>query len=260
MAIAARPRCWRPVPRASRSAPPRRCSSSRDEASDVSQDVAVDVLRSLAKLRDPEAFDAWVHRITVRHALRRVKRRRGRHAAETPLALLPEAAEPVAPGEIDRDAVLAARQALADAFASLPPKQRLALALRYVHDLPDAEIAAALGCRVGTVHALLSRGRGTLRHDPQLAELALALEGTEMSGTNDHDLLRAAFAPARTLEPSPGRGRPRHGPSPSAQAFPAISRVRPARAIRGDRAGGTAGALRRRLRRSRHPRRDRGRR
>jgi RNA polymerase sigma-70 factor (ECF subfamily) len=151
--------------------------SSRDEASDVSQDVAVDVLRSLAKLRDPEAFDAWVHRITVRHALRRVKRRRGRQAAETPLALLPEAAEPVAPGEIDRDAVLAARQALADAFASLPPKQRLALALRYVHDLPDAEIAAALGCRVGTVHALLSRGRGTLRHDPQLAELALAFGG-----------------------------------------------------------------------------------
>ena len=151
--------------------------SSRDEASDVSQDVAVDVLRSLAKLRDPEAFDAWVHRITVRHALRRVKRRRGRHAAETPLALLPEAAEPVAPGEIDRDAVLSARQALADAFTSLPPKQRLALALRYVHDLPDAEIAAALGCRVGTVHALLSRGRGTLRHDPQLAELALAFGG-----------------------------------------------------------------------------------
>lgn len=72
---------------------------------------------------------------------------------------------------------LAARRALAAAFALLPPKQRLALVLRYVHDLSDAEIAAALGCRTGSVHALLSRGRKALRYDPQLAEIALAFKG-----------------------------------------------------------------------------------
>jgi len=150
---------------------------SREEAGDVAQDVAIDVLRSLHGLRDPEAFDGWVHRITVRYALRRLKRRRRAGRRETPLALLPEAAEPVAAEDIDRETVLAARRALAAAFAGLPPKQRLALALRYVHDLPDAEIASALGCRVGSVHSLLSRGRDALRTDPQLAELALAFEG-----------------------------------------------------------------------------------
>lgn len=150
---------------------------SREEAGDIAQDVAIDVLRSLHGLRDPEAFDGWVHRITVRHALRRLKRRRRAGRRETPLALLPEDAEPVAVEGVDRDTVLAARRALAAAFAELPPKQRLALALRYVHDLPDAEIASALGCRVGSVHSLLSRGRGALRDDPQLAELALAFEG-----------------------------------------------------------------------------------
>ena len=149
---------------------------SREEAGDVAQDVAVDVLRSLGKLRDPEALDAWVHRITVRHALRLLKRRRARRF-ETPLALLPEAAEPALSEGVDRETILATRQALAAALATLPPKQRVALALRYVHDLPDAEIAAALGCRLGSVHALLSRARATLRHDPQLAELALAFEG-----------------------------------------------------------------------------------
>jgi DNA-directed RNA polymerase specialized sigma24 family protein len=46
------------------------------------------------------------------------------------------------------------------------------LALRYVHDLSDEEIASALGCRVGTAHALLSRGREALRRNPRLAELA----------------------------------------------------------------------------------------
>lgn len=150
---------------------------NRDEASDIAQDVAVDVLRSLRKLRDPGAFEAWVHRITVRHALRRLKRRRSAREAETPLALLPEAAEPEAWTGADRDAVIAVRQALGVALAELPPKQRLALGLRYVHDLPDAEIAAALGCRVGTVPALLSRGRGALRNDAQLVELALAFKG-----------------------------------------------------------------------------------
>lgn len=150
---------------------------SREEVSDIAQDVAVDALRSLGKLRDPEAFDAWVHRITVRHTMRRLKRRRRARQAETPLALLAEAAEPAVPEDADQDALIAAREALAAALTGLPPKQRLALALRYVHDLSDAEIAAALDCREGTVHALLSRGRQTLRHDPRLAEVAIYFKG-----------------------------------------------------------------------------------
>ena len=145
---------------------------SRDDAADIAQDVTVEVLRSLPKLRAAEAFDGWVHRITVRHTLRALRRRRRRRAAETPLALLPEADEPTADGGVDRDALLSARNVLAEALEELPPKQRVALALRYIHDLPDSEIAAALECRVGTAHALLSRGRAALRSDPRLAELA----------------------------------------------------------------------------------------
>ena len=54
---------------------------------------------------------------------------------------------------------------LLDLLAGLPPRQRAALTLRYVHDLPDAAIAKALGCRTGTVRSLLSRGREALRED-----------------------------------------------------------------------------------------------
>jgi RNA polymerase sigma factor (sigma-70 family) len=148
---------------------------SREEAADVAQDVAVEVLRSVRKLRDPNAFDAWVHRITVRHVLRALRRRRA-DAAHAPLTELSEAEHPAAV-DADRDTVLAARQMLAAALAELPPKQRLALALRYVHDMSDAEIASALSCRPGSVHSLLSRGRAALRRDAQLAELALAITG-----------------------------------------------------------------------------------
>lgn len=134
--------------------------------------MAIDVLGSLEKLRDPAAFDAWVHRIAVRRTMRLLRRRHRARDAETPLALIAEADEPVAPDGPDRDALLTARRALATGLAELPARQRLAIVLRYVHDLSDAEIAQALGCKVGTAHALLSRGRATLRDDPQLAELA----------------------------------------------------------------------------------------
>lgn len=68
----------------------------RDEAGDVAQDVAVDVLLSLRQLRNPEAFEPWVHRITVRHVLKRLRGRHARHlrrASEFSLALLTEADE-----------------------------------------------------------------------------------------------------------------------------------------------------------------------
>jgi RNA polymerase sigma factor (sigma-70 family) len=145
----------------------------RDAAFDIAQDVALDVLRSLGALREPDAFDAWVHRITVRHALRHARRRQRRSSTETPLTALADGDQPAAHG--DPEGRLAVRSVLALAIAQLPPRQQLALALRYVHDLSDEEIAAALRCRVGTVHALLSRGRTALRHDPAVAELAPAL-------------------------------------------------------------------------------------
>jgi RNA polymerase sigma factor (sigma-70 family) len=148
---------------------------SREDASDIAQEVAVDVLGSLGKLRDPEAFDAWVHRITVRHAMRRLKKERSRRKIEAPLALSDEEGLRGAIPAGDIDSRLAARHALVAALSRLPPRQRMALALRYVHDLSDAQIAAALGCRVGTVHALLSRGRRSLRLDRQLVEVTLDL-------------------------------------------------------------------------------------
>jgi DNA-directed RNA polymerase specialized sigma24 family protein len=64
---------------------------------------------------------------------------------------------------------LALRAELRQAFADLSVRERTALALRYVHDLPDEEIAAAMRCRPGTVRSLLSRAGVRLRVHPALA-------------------------------------------------------------------------------------------
>jgi RNA polymerase sigma factor (sigma-70 family) len=141
---------------------------SREDAADVAQDVAVDVLRSIHRLREPRAFDAWVHRIAVRRTMQAARRRRATRVAEVPLGLVGATDEPS--GE-DPIAGVERRRALAAPLAELPPKQRLALALRYVHDLSEAQIAEVLGCRPGTAASLLSRGRATLRRHPGLADL-----------------------------------------------------------------------------------------
>lgn len=142
---------------------------SREEAADVAQDVAVDVLRSLDRLREPRAFDAWVHRIAVRRTMQAARRRRAARVAELPLGLVGKADQPAAE---DPAAWLESRQALATSLAELPPRQRVALALRYVHDLSEAQIAEVLGCRPGTAASLLSRGRAALRRHPGLSDLA----------------------------------------------------------------------------------------
>ena len=122
-----------------------------DAAADIAQEVALQALRHRHALRDPAALDAWVHRIAVRAALREAQRSRRRREAEQAGAALSAAA--ATPPMAELLAVL----------DGLPPRQRAALTLRYVHDLPDEDIARALRCRPGTVRSLLSRGREAVR-------------------------------------------------------------------------------------------------
>jgi RNA polymerase sigma-70 factor (sigma-E family) len=63
----------------------------------------------------------------------------------------------------DRAAEVADRDILFRALAVLPRRQRTVLVLRYFDDLEDVEIAAALGCSLGTVRSHASRGLARLR-------------------------------------------------------------------------------------------------
>jgi RNA polymerase sigma-70 factor (sigma-E family) len=50
-----------------------------------------------------------------------------------------------------------------DALARLPYRQRAVLVMKFYEDMPEADIAAALGCRPGTVKSLTSRALDQLR-------------------------------------------------------------------------------------------------
>jgi RNA polymerase sigma factor (sigma-70 family) len=52
---------------------------------------------------------------------------------------------------------------LLDALRGLPPGKRAVLVLRYYEDLPEAQVAAILGCSVGTVRSQAHKAVTQLR-------------------------------------------------------------------------------------------------
>jgi RNA polymerase sigma-70 factor (sigma-E family) len=99
--------------------------------------------------------DAYLRRVIV-NTYRSWWRTRWRR--EMPLAELPERA--AGDDTADRRALaLLIRQVLAE----LPRKQRAVVVLRYLEDLPVAEVASLLGCSASSVKTHAHRGLRTLR-------------------------------------------------------------------------------------------------
>lgn len=130
---------------------------SRGESQDVALDamsIAYDRWSRISKL---SYRDAWTLKVTANLALRQLKRRD--RAARLP-------ADPIRP----TDSNTASRLELRDALSRLPRRQREVVFLRYLADLPEAEVAAVLGIDVGSVKHHASRGRQALKHDLTLLD------------------------------------------------------------------------------------------
>ncbi|HUC60096.1 MAG TPA: sigma-70 family RNA polymerase sigma factor [Streptosporangiaceae bacterium] len=123
-------------------------------AEDVVQDAFLGLHKGLDRLRDQDKALPYLRACVVNgcRTLQRNRRRAANHAADCPPAWSAEAA---AIASEDRRAVLAA-------VASLPGRAREVLAFRYFLDLPDGEIAAALGISRSTVSSTASRALAAL--------------------------------------------------------------------------------------------------
>ena len=105
---------------------------------------------------------AYTRTVLTRLAIRAGQRRwRG----EIPTAEVAESPAPDSLGDVD------VTEAIERALAALPPKQRAVLVLRYYCDCGEAEIAAALGCSVGTVKSRAHRALTALRLDASLDQM-----------------------------------------------------------------------------------------
>lgn len=126
----------------------------RSEADDCFQETFIAALRGYPELRPDSNLRAWVMTIAHRKAL---DAHRGRIRRPLPVA------EPAAIDSRRDGQPTVPDEELWDAVGELPERQRSAVVLRYVADLPHAEIAAAIGCSEEAARRSLHEGLSKLR-------------------------------------------------------------------------------------------------
>jgi RNA polymerase sigma-70 factor, ECF subfamily len=125
-------------------------------ARDAVQDAYIKAWRDLPGLRDPDRFEAWLHRLLVNTCLDMLRKRR-RRPMEVELT-------PVARPSIgDETGWVADRDQLERGFRELDPAQRAVLVLHYYVGMSVPQAAETLGVPLGTAQSRLARALATLR-------------------------------------------------------------------------------------------------
>ena len=127
-----------------------------DRAEDALQEALVIAWRDLRGLRDPDRFDAWLHRLVVRACLAEAARERRlvAHLHVLPVDI-PTAGDDYL-GVADRDQ-------LERGFRRLTPQQRALLVLRHFEGREPTEIAEHLAIPVGTARSRLHHAHRAMR-------------------------------------------------------------------------------------------------
>jgi RNA polymerase sigma-70 factor (sigma-E family) len=130
-------------------------TGNANQAEELVQDTLVRLYPKWDRVASADVPLAYVRR-SLTNAYINQRRRAARR--EVPYEDVPERPDPydVMDEVADRDQIWAG-------LRHLPQRQRAALVLRFFEGMSDEESALALGCRVGTVRSLISRGLATLR-------------------------------------------------------------------------------------------------
>jgi RNA polymerase sigma-70 factor (ECF subfamily) len=153
--------------------------ADHNEALDLSQEVFLQIFRTLPRFRAQSSLRTWIYRIVVNQARNRQRWWRRRHRASQ-VSLdehmqthgeLPSSETFSSPDRMLGRKQLASR--LKEALLALPFDQRTAVVLREIDGLSYEEIAEAQGVAVGTVKSRLARARELLR-----AELRESLQSS----------------------------------------------------------------------------------
>ena len=125
-------------------------------ARDAVQEALIRAWRDLPGLRDPDRFEAWLHRLTVNACLDLARRRR-RRPIEVEL-------DPIdSPATSDPSGALADRELVNGALLRLDPGHRAVVALHYLLGMPLPDVAASLGIPLGTAKSRLHHALATMR-------------------------------------------------------------------------------------------------
>jgi RNA polymerase sigma-70 factor (ECF subfamily) len=143
-------------------------------AEDALQDALLLAWRDIRALRDPEAWDAWVRRLTVNACYKVASKERRRSKVE--LHVTPDAGTARTQ---DASANVADREWVLSELGRLDIDRRTVLVLHYYLDLPLPEVAEILDIPYGTVTSRLHRGLGTMRRNMRVSPSATGRSATE---------------------------------------------------------------------------------
>ena len=127
-----------------------------ERAQDAVQQAFLLAWRELPRLRDPERFGPWLHRLLVNACYEELRRHR---RWSTHIRILPVDG----PGGPDPTVSVDDRDALDRAFERLTPQHRAVFVLHHHAGLSLAEVADVVGVPVGTVKSRLHYATRTLR-------------------------------------------------------------------------------------------------
>lgn len=142
-----------------------------DRASDAVQDALTIAWLDIRAVRDPDRFDAWLHRLLVRACYRVA----GRERRQRVLEIQVDGASPSWTGDGGQD--LALRDQIDRGFRHLTPDQRAVLVVHHYLGLPDAEAAQVLSIPIGTFKSRLNRATVALRSALEADERAVTFAG-----------------------------------------------------------------------------------
>ena len=125
-------------------------------ARDAVQEGLIRAWRDLPMLRDPDRFEAWLHRLTVNACIDQTRRRR-RRPIEVELTPIH------APAVADTSGALADRDIVDGVLRRLDERERAIVVMHYFLGMPLTDVAAALAIPVGTVKSRLHRALGEMR-------------------------------------------------------------------------------------------------
>jgi RNA polymerase sigma-70 factor (ECF subfamily) len=132
------------------------------DAEDAAQEAFVKAYYALGRFRSGERFRPWILRIAANEA--RNRRRSAGRRERIALRLAERGGSGDAAPSPDAAAMATeSRAMLLHALEELPERDRLVVGYRYLLELSEAETAAALGVRPGTVKSRLSRALARLR-------------------------------------------------------------------------------------------------
>jgi RNA polymerase sigma factor (sigma-70 family) len=131
------------------------------DAEDCFQETFISALNAYPRLRADSNLRAWVLTIAHRKAL---DVHRGKSQRALPVAEVSEVADNGAgAGQALANVSETRDESLWEAVHELPPRQRSAVLLRYVGDLPHRDIAKAIGCSEDAARRSLHEGLTKLR-------------------------------------------------------------------------------------------------